>query len=119
MQHLESDKEALLRSYAAMTPAALDTLTSEERHQVYKMLRLKVMVHLDGALEVSGALSDCFANENEDERLAVAQDQVDLPVACAVIALRDLVTFADEISQREPLPQEAGLTTTQTGRTPA
>lgn len=38
-----------------MTPDALDTLTPEERHHVYKMLRLRVVVHLDGALEVSGA----------------------------------------------------------------
>ncbi len=97
LKHLESDKEALLRSYGAMTPDALDALTSEERHQVYKMLRLKVMVHLDSALEVSGALSDCFASENQDEHVFVAQDQIYLPPAGTIILLQNLVSFAGEV----------------------
>ena len=37
-------------------PEDLDSLTAEERHQVYKMLRLKVIAHLDGAVEVAGDL---------------------------------------------------------------
>jgi hypothetical protein len=52
-----------------MTPDALDALEPEERHQVYKMLRLTVEVCADGSLEVSGVLGDSFVSENQDERL--------------------------------------------------
>src|SRR5215210_5509867 len=37
IESLERDKVALLESYARMTPEALDALSPEERHQVYKM----------------------------------------------------------------------------------
>jgi multidrug resistance efflux pump len=33
LQDLERDRDALLESYASMTPAALDALSPEERHQ--------------------------------------------------------------------------------------
>ena len=52
-----------------MTPAALDTLSPEERHQVYKMLRLTVEISPDGSLDVTGVLGDSFVSENQDERL--------------------------------------------------
>ena len=64
IEQLKRDKDALMESYARMTPEALDNLTSEERHQVYKMLRLKVVVYADGCLDISGALRDCFTPAN-------------------------------------------------------
>ena len=39
-----------------MAPEALRSLTPEERHQVYKMLRLRVIAHLSGDLELTGDL---------------------------------------------------------------
>ena len=57
-----------------MTPAALDTLSPEERHNVYKMLRLTVEVFPDGSLNVTGILRDSFVPENQDERLARTQE---------------------------------------------
>jgi site-specific DNA recombinase len=39
---LERDRDALLESYAQMAPQGMDMWTAEERHHVYKMLRLKV-----------------------------------------------------------------------------
>jgi hypothetical protein len=54
IEELERDKETLLESYAGMAPEALDSLLPEERHQVYKMLRLRVIAHVDRTLEVSG-----------------------------------------------------------------
>ena len=39
-----------------MVPEALDDLTPEEHHRVYRMLRLKVLVRPDGTLEGSGTL---------------------------------------------------------------
>jgi site-specific DNA recombinase len=56
IERLERDKDLLLDHYAAMAPEALNSLTPEERHQVYKMLRLKVIVHLSGDVELAGDL---------------------------------------------------------------
>jgi hypothetical protein len=55
VQCLERDRDALLDSLAAEAPDALDSLTPQERHQWYKLLRLRVDVRLDGTPEVSWA----------------------------------------------------------------
>ena len=57
LEGLERNKGALLESHAQMTPQALDSLTSEERHRVYGMLGLKATIKMDGTLEVSGTFS--------------------------------------------------------------
>ena len=54
MVELERDKEALLESYAGMVPEALDGLAPEERHQIYKMLRLRVVANVDASIEAAG-----------------------------------------------------------------
>jgi hypothetical protein len=56
LQALERDRDALLKNYTEMMPEALDVLQPEERHRIYKMLRLKTVAFQDGALQVSGAL---------------------------------------------------------------
>jgi hypothetical protein len=58
LEELERDRDALLESYAEMTPAVLDALTSEERRQVYGMLRLRVEVAADGTMVARGILSE-------------------------------------------------------------
>jgi hypothetical protein len=58
LEDLVRDKETLLRDYASMVPGALDDLTGEERHQVYRMLRLQVFVNPNGDLEVRGVLRE-------------------------------------------------------------
>jgi hypothetical protein len=40
--------------YASMVPEALDDLTSEERHRIYKMMHLNVTMYADGLAEVTG-----------------------------------------------------------------
>jgi site-specific DNA recombinase len=72
LEELERDKDALLDSYATMTPNALDDLTPAERHHVYKLLRLKVVVHLNSDLEITGALCESFAPLDQDHRVPVA-----------------------------------------------
>jgi chaperonin cofactor prefoldin len=101
LEKLERDKEALLEHYASMTPAALDALEPEERHQVYKMLRLTVEVRADGSLEVSGVLGASFVPENEDEGVVLAHYQVDLPSPSSVVALHERVTVLDQVAQGE------------------
>jgi len=103
LENLERDRDALLESYASMTPAALDALSPEERHHVYKMLRLTVEISPDGALDVSGVLRDSFVSENQDEGLIFAHYQVDLPAPSPVIALDECVTVLDQVAQSEVL----------------
>jgi hypothetical protein len=56
IEGLEADREVLLEHYTALVPEALDALTAEERHDLYKLLRLQVKVYPDEAVEVSGIL---------------------------------------------------------------
>ena len=60
IEQLEREKDEVLDSYARMAPEALDSMSPEERHRLYCMLRLKVLVNLDRSLEVSGALGAEF-----------------------------------------------------------
>jgi hypothetical protein len=75
IEELERDRDALLESYAKMTPEALDALTPEERRQVYGMLRLEVEVYADGRMVARGVLSENVCNlhvnghADGDERL--------------------------------------------------
>ena len=58
LEALERDEDALLEHYAEMTPAALESLTPEERHRVYGMLGLRATITMDGTLEVNGTFKD-------------------------------------------------------------
>ena len=58
INELEKDRDALLDSLTEVAPDALDSLSPEERHRVYKMLRLKVIANHDGSLEATGAFSE-------------------------------------------------------------
>src|SRR5918993_383627 len=55
MRTLEADRDSLLDSLEAQAPEALDTLTPEQRHQWYKLLKLKAAVFTDGRVEISWA----------------------------------------------------------------
>ncbi len=57
IEELERDRDALLDSLVTVAPEALDSLAPEERHRMYKMLRLIVVAQPDGTLEVNGVLS--------------------------------------------------------------
>jgi hypothetical protein len=57
LEALEQDKEAVLETYAQMALEALDSLTPEERHQFYRMLKLRVVVQPGGRAQVSGAFN--------------------------------------------------------------
>ncbi len=67
LAELERDKETVLEYYAAIAPEALASLSSEERKQLYKMLRLKAVQYSDGSVEaeVSGVpIPNLSAMEN-------------------------------------------------------
>ncbi len=44
----------MLESYAGLMPEAIDTLESEERHRVYRMIGMKAYLEADGSFELSG-----------------------------------------------------------------
>ncbi len=60
MVHLKHDRDVLLEDYASQSPQALDSLMPEQRHHLYKMLRLKVWLAKSGDLEIemAGVLVD-------------------------------------------------------------
>jgi small-conductance mechanosensitive channel len=53
IEQLQADRDALLDSLEARAPEALDSLTSEQRHQWYNLLQLRANVFVDGSVEVS------------------------------------------------------------------
>src|SRR5215208_4065096 len=73
-EHLDGlvqDRNVLLDNLTNIAPEALEVLAPEERHQFYKMLRLKVITNRDGSLEVKGAFSNDFSlckNETPSQR---------------------------------------------------
>lgn len=58
IEEMERDRDALSDNYARMAPEALDALTPQERHQVYRMLRLQAAVMMGGTLEISGTFRE-------------------------------------------------------------
>jgi len=52
---LERDRDAMLNSLEAVAPELLDSLSPEQRHHWYKMLRTTVAVNADGTLEIGWA----------------------------------------------------------------
>jgi prefoldin subunit 5 len=54
IEALQADADALLASYQQVTPERLEALEAEERHRIYRLMRLEVLVHLDGSLEAQG-----------------------------------------------------------------
>jgi site-specific DNA recombinase len=54
IESLQADADTLLASYEQVTPDRLDVLDAEERHRAYRLMRLEVLVHLDGSLEARG-----------------------------------------------------------------
>ncbi len=54
LAQLERDRDSLLENYAGLLPEAIDALESDERHCVYRMIRLEAHVAPEGSLEISG-----------------------------------------------------------------
>ena len=62
-----------MKSFAGMVPEALNALSPEERHRIYKMPRLKVIAKLDRELEINGALTnEVYLNEHTPKRRSTA-----------------------------------------------
>ena len=53
VEQLERDKDVLRKDYLGIAPEALDSLTPEERHDFYKLVRLRVVIYPNCDLEIS------------------------------------------------------------------
>ena len=58
LQRLEYDRDALMESYAGMVSETLEGLAPEERHRIYKLLRLSVRFRADWPLEIMGIFAE-------------------------------------------------------------
>ena len=67
LKTLEQDRDATLAAFVESVPEELDRLAPEERHHVYKMLRLRVDVEGDGRTKISGVLtrSEAFCKNRD------------------------------------------------------
>ena len=61
---LEAERATLLESLVGVAQDALDSLMGEERHHVYRMLKLGAIVGPGEVLEVSGAFGEKFTMRN-------------------------------------------------------
>ena len=75
VEQLERNRDEVLDYYAAMAPEKLDALTSEERRQLYQILKLKVMVSKNGDLEMGLAAVpvDSSGDGGESSTMGVRQ----------------------------------------------
>lgn len=62
---LELDRDVLLEHYAAIAPEALDSLIPEERHRLYKLLQITMIVQPDATLEISGVFGEGLSVSNQ------------------------------------------------------
>jgi predicted RNA-binding Zn-ribbon protein involved in translation (DUF1610 family) len=68
IEDLERDKETLMQDYAGMVSEELDELAPEQRHQIYRMLRLRVRMQFDDTIEIEGILREAISTPT-DRRL--------------------------------------------------
>jgi len=79
---LEEDRDAILEYYAGASSEALDTLTPEQRHNLYKSFRLQVFAHADGSTEI--VLGDLLSYEDvcTTESLSRSPACITSPTVC-------------------------------------
>ncbi|MDP9454214.1 MAG: recombinase family protein [Actinomycetota bacterium] len=58
LERLEREKDVVLETYAGLTLEGLEELEPEERHRVYQMLSLAVLVNPEGTIGVSGVFGE-------------------------------------------------------------
>ena len=72
LKRLEHDRDALMESYAGMVSETLEDLALEERHRIYKLLRLGVRYRPDWPLEITGI----FAQVAEEEEMGSSDSKL-------------------------------------------
>jgi DNA repair exonuclease SbcCD ATPase subunit len=82
LAQLERDRDAVLESYAGASDDALDSLTPEQRHNLYRSLRIEVRAHADGGTEI--VLGDLLSYDEvcTEESLSRSPACTTSPTAC-------------------------------------
>ena len=70
LERLEHDRDALMESYAGMVGEPLEDLAPEERHRIYKLLRLGVRFRPDWPLEITGVVPEEAEMGSSDSKLS-------------------------------------------------
>jgi len=52
LDELERDADDLVRQYAVIVPESLEVISPEEKHRIFKTLRMKVLVNVEGTVAV-------------------------------------------------------------------
>jgi hypothetical protein len=76
LQRLEHDRDALMESYAGMVSETLEDLAPEERHRIYKLLRLGVRFRPDWPLEITSVFAQV-----EEEAATGSSDRKPSPLS--------------------------------------
>jgi hypothetical protein len=71
LKGLQHDRDTVLESYAVMASEVLENLAPEERHRLYKLLRLNVYSRPDWPLEIKGI----FANIEDELETSVCRTE--------------------------------------------
>jgi hypothetical protein len=58
LARLERDRDVLMESYAGMVRETLEDLAPEERHRIYKLLRLGVRFRPEWPLEITSVFAE-------------------------------------------------------------
>jgi site-specific DNA recombinase len=74
LERLKRDRDALMESYAGMVSETLENLAPEERHRIYKLLRLGVRFRPDWPLEITGV----FAQVAEEKEICSSDSKLSL-----------------------------------------
>jgi rhodanese-related sulfurtransferase len=79
---LERDRDIIVECYAGASSVALDSLTPELHHNLYKSIRIEVFAHADGTTEI--VLGDLLSYEEVRTKESLSRSQVctTLPTAC-------------------------------------
>ena len=63
VRDLERDRDAALEGLIGDASEALDSMTPEQRHRFYKMLRIKVHLAADDSMEITGVFPESIRSD--------------------------------------------------------
>ena len=69
LEELECSADGLVRQYAAVVPESLDAISPEDKHHIYKTLRMKVLVNIEGIVAVETVSSTVTEPEQSSAKI--------------------------------------------------
>jgi site-specific DNA recombinase len=69
LEELERSAEDLVRQYAAIVPESLDAISPEEKHQIYKTLKMRVLVNVEGTVTAETVLGEVTETDQNSVKM--------------------------------------------------